>query len=78
MKIKVTGYLDTDDMDSLDVDESHPMGVSQSYYEAIATGARVLPALDDVEFEAEPDEEPKPEGRAKRYAKKAKKIGHGD
>lgn len=74
MKIKVTGFLDTEDMDPMDVDETHPMGVASHFYEQIASGQRPLPTLDEVEFAAEPDDAPEaePADRAERYAKKRK------
>lgn len=53
MRIKVTGYLDTEDMIPEDVDLDHPMGVSAKFYEDVSGGRRHLPTLGDIEFEAE-------------------------
>lgn len=55
MRIKVTGYIDTDDMELEDVDTAHPMGVSDTFYQAVATGQRSMPDMDDIEFKAEGD-----------------------
>ncbi|MCY4726684.1 hypothetical protein NYO98_10380 [Nocardioides sp. STR2] len=53
-RIKVTGYLDTDDLDPEHVDTSHEMGLSTAGYEHMigADGSRGL-GLDDVEFQIE-------------------------
>jgi hypothetical protein len=48
-RIKVTGYIDTDDLAPDDVDLSHEMGLSDKGYLGQINS---LP-LDDVEFELE-------------------------
>lgn len=48
MRIKVIGYLDTDDMDPRHVDESHEMGLSEEGFNYYTTEL----SLDDVQFEA--------------------------
>jgi hypothetical protein len=48
MRIKVTGYLDTDDMESDEVDLGHPMGLSNKGYEHYSMNL----GLDDVTFTA--------------------------
>lgn len=55
MLIRVTGILDTDNLEWADVDVSHPMGLSDEGYTAFVTGAKSLPHLDDLEFEALPE-----------------------
>jgi hypothetical protein len=55
-RVKVTGYFDTDDINSTLVDEDHPMGITNEAYMAYVTGTEALPALDDLEFELEEDE----------------------
>lgn len=49
-RIKVTGYIDTDDLDPSEVDLSHEMGLSSEGYERYSTRPVML---DDVEFELE-------------------------
>jgi hypothetical protein len=48
-RIKVTGYLDTDDLDDRHVDPSHEMGLSEEGY---LEWSRRLP-LDDIDFKIE-------------------------
>jgi hypothetical protein len=48
MRIKVTGYLNTEDMEPEHVDESHDMGLSEEGFVYYTTEL----GLDDVEFEA--------------------------
>lgn len=56
-RIKVTGYLDTEEMASNHVDLNHPMGLSTEGYEALTGhGAEGL-GLEDVEFVADYAEE---------------------
>jgi hypothetical protein len=50
MRIKVTGYVETDNLPPEFVDESHPMGVSDAGYTAYSTGHAIV--LDEIEFEA--------------------------
>ena len=50
MRIKVTGYLDTEDMEPEHVDLSHPLGLSEAGYTYYVTEL----ALDDVDFEKQP------------------------
>lgn len=50
-RIKVTGYIETEDMAFEDLDLGHEMGVSDSAYQAFVTGERPLPTLADLEFE---------------------------
>jgi hypothetical protein len=47
MRIKVTGYLSTEDLDDEHVDESHSMGLSEAGFNFYATEL----ALDDVSFQ---------------------------
>lgn len=59
MRIKVTGEFDTNDLpfEFLQyVDPTHETGLSEQGYVAFATGEAALPPLDDLEFEAIPDE----------------------
>jgi hypothetical protein len=57
MRIKVTGYMDTDDFDvPEDHDPSSETGLSEEAYLAYMTGGRLL-ALDDLEFQVVEDEE---------------------
>lgn len=51
MRIKVTGYLDTDDMDIEDVDLDHEMGLSSEGFEK---WSNTLGMLDDIEFVQDP------------------------
>lgn len=51
MRVKVTGYLDTNDMEPQHVDESHDMGLSEEGFGFYVSEL----GLDDVQFEAEPD-----------------------
>jgi hypothetical protein len=48
-RIRVTGYLETDDVDPEDVDLDHKMGLSASGYEKLSSEL----GLDEVEFELE-------------------------
>lgn len=53
-RIKVTGYLDTDEMNPDDVDLAHPMGISANAYERwSAAGGVEGEYLEDLEFEKE-------------------------
>lgn len=57
-RIKVTGYIDTDDLPPEHVDLSHEMGLSNKGFEAFGVGPSihgngVSAGLDDVEFEKE-------------------------
>ena len=52
MRIKVTGYLETDDLDPEEVDETHETGLSEEGYLRYSSGAYPL-RLDDLEFEVE-------------------------
>lgn len=47
-RIKVTGYLDTDDLDPEDVDLDHEMGLSNKGYEE---WTQFFGTLEDVEFQ---------------------------
>lgn len=49
MRIKVTGYIDTDDLDDDQVDLSHATGLTEEALIAYDTGGRAL-LLDDAEF----------------------------
>lgn len=49
MRIKVTGYIEADDLPFGYVDPTHEMGLSSEGYDALGSG--VVPPLDDVEFE---------------------------
>lgn len=48
MRIKVTGYLDTDDLDAEHVDTSHETGLSQEGFEVMSAELD----LQNLEFEA--------------------------
>jgi len=62
MRIKVTGYLDTDDLEPEHVDESHEMGLSEEGFTYYVTEL----GLDDVQFEAAGDgDEAPPRGPKK-------------
>lgn len=50
-RIKVTGYLNPDDMDPDDVDLDHEMGLSSEGFDRYASQL----ALDDITFELEDD-----------------------
>lgn len=50
-RIKVTGYLYTEDMDAEDVDLDHEMGLSESGHMKYM---RLLGELDDIEFVQDP------------------------
>lgn len=52
-KIKVTGYLDTEELEPEQVDLDHPYGLSDEGYEEISNSL----GLDDVEFELQPEED---------------------
>jgi hypothetical protein len=54
MRIKVTGYLNTEDMESEHVDESHEMGLSEAGFVYYCNEL----GLEDVEFEAVDDRTP--------------------
>lgn len=51
-RIKVTGYMDTDNYDEDQIDLSDPTGLAESAYLAYASGHRAL-FLEDIEFELE-------------------------
>lgn len=58
MRIKITGYLDTNDLDPEDLDLNHPSGLSDAAYASLAAGQGVGhfqggKSLDDVEVELE-------------------------
>lgn len=57
-RIKVTGYIDTEDMLPGDVDFDHPMGITDDYYSSLVSGAQPLPVMEDLEFELETDQCP--------------------
>jgi hypothetical protein len=56
MRIKVTGYLNTEDMETQHVDSFHELGLSEEGFMFYTTEL----GLDDVEFLALPDEEDAP------------------
>jgi hypothetical protein len=51
VRIKVTGYIDTEDMSPEDADEGHEMGVSEDFFNRHAGGEPI--SLQEIEFEAE-------------------------
>lgn len=55
MRIKVTGIINTEDMQSWEIDTAHAMGVSEQAYSAYVSGAAPLPRIYDLEFEAIPE-----------------------
>jgi hypothetical protein len=59
MRIKVTGYLDTSDMETQHVDSFHKTGLSEQGFLYYTTEL----ALDDVQFEAESDATDEPPKR---------------
>lgn len=50
-RIKVTGYLYTEDLDVEDVDLDHEMGLSDKGFQKYS---RILNTLDDIEFVQDP------------------------
>lgn len=54
-RIKVTAYVETDDLDPSEVDLTHEMGLSSEGYERFAVNPQLLP-LDDVEFRLEEED----------------------
>lgn len=58
-RIKITGYVDTDDLNPEDVDLEHEMGLSSEGYDNLVTGENGRPlsltALEDVEVTLESD-----------------------
>lgn len=50
-RIKVTGYIDTDDMLPGDVDLTHKTGIAEDYYSSLVSGAQPLPRLWEMEFQ---------------------------
>ena len=54
-RIKVTGYLDPEEMASDHVDLSHEMGLSSEGYEALTGYGPEGLGLEDIEFELEDD-----------------------
>jgi hypothetical protein len=59
MRIKVTGYLDTSDMETQHVDSFHETGLSEQGFLYYTTEL----ALDDVQFEADSDATDEPPQR---------------
>lgn len=64
-QIKVTGYIDSDDLAPTDRDLTHEMGVSNDFFERTSTG-QVGVFLSEIEFALvgepeEADETPAPE-----------------
>lgn len=57
MRIKVTGYLNTEDLDPACLDLNHETGITQAFYESIVGHGMSFDvgALDDLEFELEDD-----------------------
>lgn len=53
MKIKVTGWMDPDEMDPDDLDLAHLMGLSNAGYESLSSALSALGIM-DAEFEVEP------------------------
>ena len=52
MRIKVTGYIETEDAPPEILDLGHPMGISdEAYLEFTSNGGRTLPYLSELEFE---------------------------
>lgn len=61
MRIKVTGYIDADELEENypgSVDSTHSMGVSEEFYAAFSTGAGMVSAatgkqayLEELDFE---------------------------
>ena len=47
-RIKVTGYIDTEELSMDDLDLSHPMGLSSDGYERL--NAELSNYMDDVDF----------------------------
>lgn len=56
-RLKITGYIDTDDLGPGDVDLDHPTGLSSEGYDNLITGENGIPLkltdLEDVEIEKE-------------------------
>lgn len=56
-RLKITGYVDTDDLRPGDVDLDHPSGLSAEGFDILITGANdsalKLTDLEDVEIEKE-------------------------
>jgi hypothetical protein len=55
MRIKITGYLDTEEMDSEDVDLGHPTGLSTKGYDDVTSmeGTLRVSELEDIEVRLE-------------------------
>jgi hypothetical protein len=53
MRIKVTGYIDTEELDETEIlDLSHEMGITDAAFtEFTINGGQTLPYLEDLEFE---------------------------
>ena len=56
MRIKVTGYIDTDDIDDDQVDLSHATGLTEEAFTAYVTGERALFLDGEASFVLERDE----------------------
>jgi hypothetical protein len=55
-RIKVTGYLNTEDMEPEDLDPDHSSGLSESGYDKVTTYGQVtyqIADLEDIELEVE-------------------------
>lgn len=52
MRVKVTGFIETDDLPESMVDVEHEMGISDEAYLLWTSGGQNLPPLEDLEFEA--------------------------
>jgi len=57
-RIKVTGYIDPDDL-GMDYDPTHEMGVSNDFYENAMQipGDHVGPLIQEIEFQLVDDED---------------------
>jgi hypothetical protein len=53
MRIKVTGYIDTFNLDPEQVDEDHEMGLSEKGFDDLSSEFGM--SLDDLEFKAVKD-----------------------
>lgn len=51
MRIKITGYIDTDEMDPAHLDLAHETGLSEDGYIAVTTGQMDLGGMEDIETE---------------------------
>jgi len=56
MRIKVTGFIDTDDIDDDQVDLSHATGLTEEAFTAYVTGERALFLDGEASFVLERDE----------------------